>query len=81
MEVEDFSEDQKALVYDIIGQPNQTPTFQHLISIICGDEELVGIMVRNAALLSALHDCDLEVGKLLALLTAGEEDGRKCSPI
>jgi hypothetical protein len=38
-------------------------------------------MIRNSSLLSALREChQLNVEQMLKVITAGEEDGRKCNP-
>lgn len=69
------------IVYEIISQPDQPPAYQNLMSIFCNDEELVGIMVRNSNLLKVLIKFhNLKVEDMIAIITAGEEDGRKYNP-
>lgn len=78
---EGYNQSQKEVVYEIISQPDQTENYRQLLCILCNDEELVGIMVRNSNLLGAMRSCrELNVENMLQILTAGEEDGRKSNP-
>ena len=68
-ERENFTEEERTIIYNLINQADQSENYFHVITILWADAGLIGVMARNPNLLYALKDYpELQVEQMIQII-------------